>query len=110
MGGGSAGVMAMVGMVGPKLPSNSKSLSARAGEGHQAGGQQKKAPAPAIQAAPADAIIAESTLENASDARQIPGVPHAYRDLAEAYFRRLAQDAVGMKIEKQDESVKETKK
>lgn len=92
-GGGSMGSMATVGMVGPRLPSNSKSMStARSGDGADGRGQQKSTLEK--QAVAVDAIQAESSIENTTDARQIPGVPRAYRDLVEAYFRRLARDAV----------------
>jgi hypothetical protein len=96
MGGGAMGAMATMGLVGPRLPSTSKSVSARSGEGKTGQSQQKKTSILPKQAGPAGAIVAESTLENPGDARQIPGVPQAYRDLAEAYFRRLARDAAGL--------------
>lgn len=111
MGGGSMGTMATVGMVGPRPPSNSKGASvSQAGEGSAGRGQQKAMSQVEKQAAPAVAIQAESSMENKTDARQIPGVPHAYRDLAEAYFRRLARDAVGAGSELKDKSVGEKKK
>ncbi len=87
---GSQGARGKVSVYGPR--STGQSGAQRRG-GRDGAGRGTGATAEESHAAAAESLSPDSATQRGSGAAPIPGVPQRYRDLAEQYFRRLAEEA-----------------
>ncbi len=87
---GAKGLRGKVSVYGPRSTGQS---SAQKRGGRDGTGKGTATGADASQATAAETLSPDTATQRGSGATAIPGVPSRYRDLAEQYFRRLAEES-----------------
>lgn len=93
-GAGFGGSMATFGMVGPQFPVRGDSMMMQAMQGKQGKHGRALTTDPEVGEGP-ETIQPEFIVKRDRYVGALPGVPIRYRALAEAYFKRLAEDSTG---------------